>query len=141
MTNDLMNRYNDLFDHMGGWLDNSKDFLDIHAFRNILQSDVAEDEHEYTVKVDVPGMSKDDIHLSYTDGILTISGHRSTFKDDSDKKKNLLRQERSEGSVSRSFSLPNVDKKGISAKLDGGVLTVTLPKAAPEENEDTITIE
>ncbi|ASW11406.1 Hsp20/alpha crystallin family protein [Lactobacillus delbrueckii subsp. lactis] len=137
MTNDLMNRYNDLFDHMGDWLDK----LDSHAFRNILQSDVAEDEHEYTVKVDVPGMSKDDIHLSYTDGILTISAHRSTFKDDSDKKKNLLRQERSEGSVSRSFSLPNVDKKGISAKLDGGVLTVTLPKVAPEENADTITIE
>lgn len=137
MTNDLMNRYNDLFDHMGDWLDK----LDSHAFRNILQSDVAEDEHEYTVKIDVPGMSKDNIHLSYTDGILTISAHRSTFKDDSDKKKNLLRQERSEGSVSRSFSLPNVDKKGISAKLDGGVLTVTLPKVAPEENADTITIE
>lgn len=137
MTNDLMNRYNDLFDHMGDWLDK----LDSHAFRNILQSDVVEDEHEYTVKIDVPGMSKDDIHLSYTDGILTISAHRSTFKDDSDKKKNLLRQERSEGSVSRSFSLPNVDKKGISAKLDGGVLTVTLPKVAPEENADTITIE
>lgn len=137
MTNDLMNGYNDLFDHMGDWLDK----LDSHAFRNILQSDVAEDEHEYTVKIDVPGMSKDDIHLSYTDGILTISAHRSTFKDDSDKKKNLLRQERSEGSVSRSFSLPNVDKKGISAKLDGGVLTVTLPKVAPEENADTITIE
>ncbi|MBT8835099.1 Hsp20/alpha crystallin family protein [Lactobacillus delbrueckii subsp. bulgaricus] len=141
MTNDLMNRYNDLFDQIGGWLDNSKDLLDSHAFRNILQSDVAEDEHEYTVKIDVPGMSKDDIHLSYTDGILTISAHRSTFKDDSNKKKNILRQERSEGSVSRSFSLPNVDKKGISAKLDGGVLTVTLPKVAPEENEDTITIE
>lgn len=137
MTNDLMNRYNDLFDHMGDWLDK----LYSHAFRNILQSDVAEDEHEYTVKIDVPGMSKDDIHLSHTDGILTISAHRSTFKDDSDKKKNLLRQERSEGSVSRSFSLPNVDKKGISAKLDGGVLTVTLPKVAPEENADTITIE
>lgn len=137
MTNDLMNRYNDLFDHMGDWLDK----LYSHAFRNILQSDVAEDEHEYTVKIDVPGMSKDDIHLSYTDGILTISAHRSTFKDDSDKKNNLLRQERSEGSVSRSFSLPNVDKKGISAKLDGGVLTVTLPKVAPEENADTITIE
>lgn len=137
MTNDLMNRYNDLFDNMGDWLDK----LYSHAFRNILQSDVAEDEHEYTVKIDVPGMSKDDIHLSYTDGILTISAHRSTFKDDSDKKKNLLRQERSEGSVSRSFSLPNVDKKGISAKLDGGVLTVTLPKVAPEENADTITIE
>lgn len=137
MTNDLMNRYNDLFDHMGDWLDK----LYSHAFRNILQSDVAEDEHEYTVKIDVPGMSKDDIHLSYTDGILTISAHRSTFKDDSDKKKNLLSQERSEGSVSRSFSLPNVDKKGISAKLDGGVLTVTLPKVAPEENADTITIE
>lgn len=136
-----MNRYNDLFDHMGGWLDNSKDFLDSHAFRNILQSDVAEDDKEYTVKVDVPGMNKDDIHLAYSDGILTISGHRSTFKDDSDKKKSLVRQERSEGSVSRSFSLPNVDKKNISAKLDNGVLTITLPKASPVEDEDSITIE
>ena len=141
MANDLMNRYNDLFDHMGGWLDNSKDFLDSHAFRNILQSDVAEDDKEYTVKVDVPGMNRDDIHLAYSDGILTISGHRSTFKDDSDKKKNLVRQERSEGSVSRSFSLPNVDKKNISAKLDNGVLTITLPKASPVEDEDSITIE
>lgn len=141
MANDLMNRYNDLFDHMGGWLDNSKDFLDSHAFRNILQSDVAEDDKEYTVKVDVPGMNKDDIHLAYSDGILTISGHRSTFKDDSDKKKNLVRQERSEGSVSRSFSLPNVDKKNISAKLDNGVLTITLPKASPVEDENSITIE
>ncbi|MGN1406964.1 Hsp20/alpha crystallin family protein [Lactobacillus sp.] len=141
MANDLMNRYNDLFDHMGGWLDNSKDFLDSHAFRNILQSDVAEDDKEYTVKVDVPGMNKDDIHLAYSDGLLTISGHRSTFKDDSDKKKNLVRQERSEGSVSRSFSLPNVDKKNISAKLDDGVLTITLPKASPVEDEDSITIE
>lgn len=136
-----MNRYNDLFDHMGGWLDNSKDFLDSHAFRNILQSDVAEDDKEYTVKVDVPGMNRDDIHLAYSDGILTISGHRSTFKNDSDKKKNLVRQERSEGSVSRSFSLPNVDKKNISAKLDNGVLTITLPKASPVEDEDSITIE
>ena len=136
-----MNRYNDLFDHMGGWLDNSKDFLDSHAFRNILQSDVAEDDNEYTVKVDVPGMNKDDIHLAYSDGILTISGHRSTFKDHSDKKKNLVRQERSEGSVSRSFSLPNVDKKNISAKLDNGVLTITLPKTSPVEDEDSITIE
>lgn len=136
-----MNRYNDLFDHMGGWLDNSKDFLDSHAFRNILQSDLAEDDKEYTVKVDVPGMNKDDIHLAYSDGILTISGHRSTFKDDSDKKKNLVRQERSEGSVSRSFSLPNVDKKNISAKLDNGVLTITLPKASSVEDEDSITIE
>lgn len=136
-----MNRYNDLFDHMGGWLDNSKDFLDSHAFRNILQSDVAEDDKEYTVKVDVPGMNRDDIHLAYSDGILTISGHRSTFKDDSDKKKSLVRQERSEGSVSRSFSLPNVDKKNISAKLDNGVLTITLPKASPVEDEDSITIE
>ena len=136
-----MNRYNDLFDHMGGWLDNSKDFLDSHAFRNILQSDVAEDDKDYTVKVDVPGMNRDDIHLAYSDGILTISGHRSTFKDDSDKKKNLVRQERSEGSVSRSFSLPNVDKKNISAKLDNGVLTITLPKASPVEDEDSITIE
>ena len=136
-----MNRYNDLFDHLGGWIDNSRDFLDTHAFRNILQADVAEDDKEYTVKIDVPGMSKDDIHLAYSDGVLTISGNRSTFKDDSDKKKNLVRQERSEGSVSRSFALPNVDKSGINAKLTDGVLTVVLPKIAPEADDSTITIE
>ena len=86
-------------------------------------------------------MSKDDIHLAYSDGVLTISGNRSTFKDDSDKKKNLVRQERSEGSVSRSFALPNVDKSGINAKLTDGVLTVVLPKIAPEADDSTITIE
>lgn len=141
MANDLMSRRNDLFDYMGDLFDAPRSFFDNRAARNILQADVSDTDNEYTVKIDVPGMDKEDIHLGYDDGVLTISAHRSTFKDDSDKKNNLIRQERSEGSVSRSFSLPNVDKSNIHAKLNNGVLTVTLPKTTASDDDDSIEIE
>ena len=127
---DLMNTNNDLM----------KDFFGsmMPAMKNggMLRADVVDDKDHYTVTVDAPGFDKKDMKLRYADNVLTISGQRDTLSDHSDKNGNIISSERAYGSVSRQFRLPNVDTKKISAKYIDGVLTITLPKLAPEASDD-----
>lgn len=91
--------------------------------------DVHETENELVVTADLPGMNEKDLDVRVENNMLTISGERKTesnVKDD-----NYLRVERSYGSFSRSFSLPNtVNPEAIAAEYKNGVLTVKLPKRA-----------
>ena len=125
MANDMMNRRNDMMDAMNDWFGFPRNFFDDSEIENIMQSDVAETDKDYVVKIDMPGMNKDDIKLNYKDGVLSVAGTRQAFKDTSDKSRNIIHQERSEGSISRSYRLPNVVASEIHAKYDNGVLTIT----------------
>ena len=91
--------------------------------------DVHETDNELVVTADLPGMNEKDLDVHVENNMLTISGERKTesnVKDD-----NYLRVERSYGSFSRSFSLPNtVNPEAIAAEYKNGVLTVKLPKRA-----------
>jgi len=89
---------------------------------------VYETDTEFEVSAALPGMSKDDIDISFNSGILTISGERKMNKEDKG-----LRYHRIEsrfGKFSRSLPLPHdmVDQDKISAVYDNGVLNVTIPK-------------
>ena len=103
--------------------------------------DDAETDKDYVVKIDMPGMNKDDIKLNYKDGVLSVAGTRQAFKDTSDKNRNIIHQERSEGSISRSYRLPNVVASDIHAKYDNGVLTITLPKQTASDDGNSIQID
>lgn len=102
----------------------------------MLNTDIKEDKNQYTVKVDAPGFIKKDLHVTYNDGVLTIVGKRDTMNDHADKDGHVLASERSFGQVSRSYSLPNVDKMNISAKYHDGVLTLVLPKLAEVQHDE-----
>ena len=79
-----------------------------------------ENEKEYYLTMDVPGMSKDDIEVTFDSNRLKISGQRKSDKYDSYEY----------GKVERTFSVPsNVEVDKISAKIDNGVLKVLRPKA------------
>jgi HSP20 family protein len=79
-----------------------------------------ENEKEYYLTMDVPGMSKDDIEVTFDSNRLKISGQRKSDKYDSYKY----------GKMERTFNVPsNVETDKISAKIDNGVLKVLLPKA------------
>jgi len=79
-----------------------------------------ENKKEYYLTMDVPGMSKDDIEVTFDSNRLKISGQRKSDKYDSYEY----------GKIERSFSVPsNVEVDKISAKIDNGVLKVLLPKA------------
>jgi len=128
---------------------------------------LSEDEKNYYIHADLPGLNKDQVkmELSDDDRILTISGERETIIDNSNDNSNDEKDEKkakkegekenknknnkkyskiecSYGRFERSFSIPeNADVKTIQAKLENGVLEVTLPKISAPKPEPKHTIQ
>jgi HSP20 family protein len=91
-------------------------------------SDISESEKEYTVRIDLPGMDKNDIKVNYQDGRLTITGERK--KEETEEGQDFIRKERFQGSFYRSFTLPEAVKEDeIKASFKNGVLNVEVPKS------------
>jgi HSP20 family protein len=90
--------------------------------------DIAEHDNEFVVKVELPGVSKDDVKITLESNILTIRGEKK--QDRETKEENYHRLERMYGSFQRSFTLPStVRSDKIDATFKDGILTITLPKA------------
>jgi HSP20 family protein len=91
--------------------------------------DVYEDEHNITLKIEVPGIDEKDLNVSIENNMLTVRGERRFEKDE--KEENFHRVERMYGSFTRSFTLPNtVDPEQVSALYEKGVLKIRLAKKA-----------
>src|SRR6476469_9038334 len=89
--------------------------------------DVYEDEHNITLKLEVPGIDERDIDIRLENHTLTVRGERKLEKEE--KEENFHRIERRYGSFFRSFSLPNVvDTENVKADYDKGVLKISLAK-------------
>ncbi len=91
--------------------------------------DITETQDQLIVKAELPGMKKEDIHITYKDGFLTLEGERKREVEEKDGV-NFHRVERRYGKFRRTFQLP-VAVKGdqIEATYKDGILTITLPKA------------
>ena len=142
MANEMMNRRNDLF---GGF----DDLFNDHFFSNLgrtfyglsesnqeLKTDIKETDQDYQVNVELPGMNKDDIKVSYDQNVLTISGKKDSFADHGDQEGNTIMSERRYGKFVRQYRLPNIEADKITGKYDQGVLKIVLPKAEPTNNAD-----
>jgi HSP20 family protein len=91
--------------------------------------DIYEDEHNITLKLEVPGIDEKDIDVSVVNTTLTVHGERKIEKEE--KEENFRRVERQYGSFTRSFTLPSsVDAGQVSAQYDRGVLKIKLAKKA-----------
>lgn len=93
-----------------------------------IKIDVKEDDAAYTVQAEVPGVPKEDIHISIDGNVVSL---RAEVRQHDEKREGekVLRSERYYGAVARSFQLPvDVDATQAKAKYDNGVLTLTLPK-------------
>lgn len=90
--------------------------------------DIEEGRNSVKITAELPGLQKKDIKISVDeDGVLTLSGERRFEKEE--KGKDYHRVERGYGSFTRSFTLPsNVNADKIDAKMEEGLLTITLPK-------------
>ena len=100
------------------------------------KTDIIEDDKEYTVQAELPGMDKENIELDYHDNILSISGKQESETNEEDKERNYIRRERSSRSFSRQFLIRDVDEDNISARFNNGILEVKLPKKASEKPEN-----
>jgi HSP20 family protein len=91
--------------------------------------DVYEDEHNVTLKIEVPGIDEKDIDVRIENNTLTVHGERKFEKEE--KEENYRRVERQYGSFTRTFTLPStVDQESVQADYDKGVLKVKLAKKA-----------
>lgn len=91
-------------------------------------TDLKETEDEYRITVDLPGIKKDEVKITFKDNRLTISGER--YKEEEEKEEDFLRHERYTGKFVRSFTLPaGVKEDKIKARFKDGVLSVTVPKS------------
>lgn len=95
-----------------------------------LTVDVTEQDEAYAIHAEIPGVNKEDIHVSIDGAVVSISAERRNQKEVRDSNK-ILRSERYFGKVSRSFQLPQeVDESQASAKYSEGLLELLLPKKA-----------
>ena len=100
------------------------------------KTDIIEDDNEYTVEAELPGMDKENIELDYHDNILSISGKQESETNEEDKERNYIRRERSSRSFSRQFLIRDVDEDNISARFENGILKVKLPKKESGKSEN-----
>jgi HSP20 family protein len=89
--------------------------------------DIAEDNTSYELTADLPGMKKDDIKVEVHDGTLRLRGEKKIEQEKD--QKNYRLAERYYGEFVRTFTLPeNVNKEGIEAEFNDGVLKLSIPK-------------
>jgi HSP20 family protein len=122
-------RLNSLRDEMNRLFDFSWPSRDTGLFSGWSPSlDVWDDKDNLVVKVELPGLKKEEINISLHEGVLTVSGER---KHGVEKKEGQsFRSERYFGKFQRSVTLPTpVDAGKVNASYKDGVLTVELPKA------------
>lgn len=97
--------------------------------------DVREDSEKYTVAVEVPGMTRDDINLSIQDDQLVVEGEKKEEEKEEDE--SYLRVERSYGRFRRRLRLPgDVDQEKVDAKYKDGVLNIHLPKTEEKKPKE-----
>ncbi len=96
----------------------------------MIRMDVKESDKDYTVHAELPGVNKEDIHVTVEGGTVNISAEvkKTSEQKEGDK---VLRSERYYGRVSRGFTLgQDVDEAAARARFDNGVLELVLPKRA-----------
>lgn len=103
--------------------------------------DISEDATTVMIHAELPGIRKEDVKITITDhNVLTIRGEKKREVKTEDR--NFVRLERSYGAFTRSFTLTdNLKSDAVNASFDGGVLTISIPKAEavkPKEQEIAI---
>ncbi len=118
-----MNRMFDRF-FRGGTVDDG----DLNPSAWLPAVDLIENDDAYIAKVELPGVSKDDVKITLQDNSLTIRGEKKEERET--KESNYHRLERSYGSFQRSLDLPgSVKSDKVAAEYKDGILTITLPRA------------
>jgi HSP20 family protein len=91
--------------------------------------DIEQDADAYTVTVDLPGVSPENVEVNVSGRRVTVSGTRTETRESTDEEGQVIRRERFTGSFERSFTLPGaIDATEVETEHEDGVLTITIPK-------------
>lgn len=143
-NNDLMNAmFNELLD-WNRWGNGMCNYTEER--HHMPKMNVSESDKDYRLELCIPGMKKEDLNLSIdADNNLVVEMQKKTESNENDEKRRFLRREFSSTQFKQMLTLPeNVKKEQIGAKVENGILYITLPKYTTEEQKQlaqTITIE
>ncbi|WP_242923538.1 Hsp20/alpha crystallin family protein [Pontibacter liquoris] len=142
MQDTMPNTFSAMLDRFFNESVNSRNFSDFTP-----HVDACETDKSFEIELALPGVKRDDINIDFQEGKLTITGERRLEKKEDGRRYHML--ETQYGAFSRTFYLPdNVNPDKIKARLEDGVLQVSVPKdehktmkrqisiAAPEENKE-----
>ncbi len=104
---------------------------------HFMSTDIIEKENYYTLKMEIPGISKENISIEYENENLCIN---ITKKEDYNENDNYLKREICYGEYSRKFYVGNINEEEINANYSNGILTINIPKEAKIENKKRIEI-
>lgn len=102
---------------------------------NAMSVDIKENESEYVIKADLPGVDKEEINIELKNNYLTIAVERD--EETTEERENYIRKERHFGSMSRCFYVDNIKEDEIDADFKNGTLSIKLPKKKPSNVETT----
>lgn len=111
---------------------------------NIMRTDIHEKDGYYTLDIEMPGYTKEDINIDIASGYLSVNAKHNFTNEEKDEKGHVIRSERSFGSCSRSYYVgDSIKGNDIKAKFDNGILKISLPseKQKQIETKETIMIE
>ncbi|MBU5669836.1 Hsp20/alpha crystallin family protein [Peptoniphilus sp. MSJ-1] len=133
-------RFDDFYDMIDSFFNDG--FTPQRAMRSAsFKVDVIDDENAYKIEAELPGYSKDEIDVDFEDGRLTISAEKNEEVNEDDKEKNYIHRERKSSKMVRRMFFKDIDEDNMSAKLDGGILEITVPKKVDEKKNKKIEIE
>ncbi|MCM1046425.1 MAG: Hsp20/alpha crystallin family protein [Candidatus Gastranaerophilales bacterium] len=115
-------------DAFAGFADMDRNLYGKHA-KNMMKTDVQEQDSGYQVAIELPGFEKSEISAELQNGSLTITAAKSLDKDEQDKSGKYIRRERYSGTMQRSFYVGDgVRQEDIRAEYKNGVLKLEIPK-------------
>ncbi len=106
--------------------------------RDTFKIDVQENENDYRIDAELPGVKKDEISIEMNDERLSIGVERK--EEVKDEKTNYVHRERRYASMNRCIYLRDADAEAITARLEDGILSVTVPKATQKVSPKKIDI-
>lgn len=133
----LQGQFKDLYGMMDDFFTENINFSSNMNFK----VDVRELEDSYLVEAELPGFKKDEIKISFKNGELTIDAEKKEESEESSKDKNYVHREMRYSSMSRTLYFENVEKEGLKAKLNDGILEIKVPKTNTKSEDDYINID
>lgn len=122
---------------LDNWFDDGWNSWD-YSNTSLMSTDIKENDNDYELTMNLPGVKKEDVTADLKDGYLTIHATSNQNKDEKDEDGKYIRRERYSGSCNRSFYVGDaVTEEDIKANFENGTLKMTIPKkeakAVPEK--------
>jgi len=123
---EMSDRLNHMFSRPTMWHEGGKETMKVADWKPAV--DISETGKEYIINIELPEVKKEDVKVTFQEGVLLIHGERRQEKEEKGKKYHRL--ERSYGSFVRSFVVPDaVDEAKVTAEFKDGMLNLHLPKS------------